>query len=125
MVVFFYTPCTFFRRECRSTFLKVFNANYTEHSSSGESGLVASKYCTTPAKYCFGSGQLVSISFKTPFKLPPKVTIGLTLIDTHKDQNVRVNVKAQSITTQGFQILIKPWDVSITYQVHVSWMACP
>ena len=34
--------------------------------------------------------------------------------------NVRVQVLVESVTAQGFQILIKPGDVSITYQVHVS-----
>ncbi|XP_028392845.1 uncharacterized protein LOC114517350 [Dendronephthya gigantea] len=90
-----------------------------------ENGVVKSKYCTTYAINCFGSGQVVPVKFKSPFKVPPKVTIGLTLIDTHKDQNVRVHVKAESVTTHGFNVRFKPWWYSVTYQLHVNWMACP
>ncbi|XP_028392838.1 uncharacterized protein LOC114517343 [Dendronephthya gigantea] len=90
-----------------------------------ENGVVKSKYCTTYARYCFGHGQAVYIRFSSPFKRTPKVTIGLTLVDTHKNQNVRVSVKAESVTTHGFTIKFKPWDFSITYQIAVNWMACP
>ncbi|XP_028392556.1 uncharacterized protein LOC114517108 [Dendronephthya gigantea] len=94
-------------------------------ATSCESGQVTSKYCTTAAKYCFGNGQVVDVRFGTAFKAPPKVTVGLTRIDTHKDQNVRVHVQVESITTSGFNIRFKPWDYSITYQLGINWMACP
>ncbi|XP_028392839.1 uncharacterized protein LOC114517344 [Dendronephthya gigantea] len=90
-----------------------------------ENGVVKSKYCTGYAKFCFGNGQLVPVKFNSPFKVPPKVTIGLTLVDTHKDYNVRVNVVVESVTTDGFNIRFKPWDLSITYRLNVNWMACP
>ena len=87
----------------------------------GESGIAKSKFCTIPANLCFGSsGQAVYVSFNNPFSAPPKVTIGLTLIDTDKNQNVRVQVVAESITTHEFFLRFKSWDVSITYQLHVN-----
>ena len=93
---------------------------------SGQSGYVESKYCTTSAKYCYGSnGQNKYVAFKKAFKAPPKVMIGLTLVDSNKDQNVRVRVSADSITKKGFNIKFKPWNSSITYQMGVNWMACP
>ena len=51
--------------------------------------------------------------------------IGLTLVDTHKDQNVRVRAQVHTITKHGFIIKFVPWADSITYQIGVNWMACP
>ena len=90
-----------------------------------QSGYQGSKYCRIAAKYCFGNGQNVFIRFKPAFKRPPKVVIGLTLVDTHKDHNVRVRASVISVTRLGFTVQFKPWDTSITYQIGVNWMACP
>ena len=92
----------------------------------GQSGYQASKYCTTPANHCFGAnGQNVYIKFNPAFTNPPKVMIGLTLVDTHKDQNVRVRTSVTSVDKDGFWLKMNPWDISITYQIGVNWMACP
>jgi hypothetical protein len=91
----------------------------------GKSGYVKSRYCIHPAKFCFGSGQVVHVPFNPPFQRAPKVMIGLTLVDTHKDQNVRVRASVENVTSTGFKIRFSPWDVSITYQLGVNWMACP
>ena len=92
----------------------------------GQSGYQGSKYCTITANRCFGAnGQNVYIKFKPAFKKPPKVMIGLTLVDTHKDQNVRVRATVTSVGTHGFWLKFKPWHTSITYQIGVNWMACP
>ena len=64
-------------------------------------------------------------AFGQPFKTPPKVMIGLTLIDSHKDTNVRVRATVNTITKEGFYVKFQPWDDSITYQIGVNWMACP
>ncbi|CAB4006126.1 Thioredoxin domain-containing 3 [Paramuricea clavata] len=90
-----------------------------------KSGYVKSRYCIHPAKFCFGSGQVVHVPFNPPFQRAPKVMIGLTLVDTHKDQNVRVRASVENVTSTGFKIRFSPWDVSITYQLGVNWMACP
>ena len=91
----------------------------------GKSGYVKSKYCTTYANKCFGDGQKVWVKFDTPYTKPPNVMIGLTLVDTHKDQNVRVRASVTRVTTDGFELLLNPWHFSITYQIGVNWMACP
>ena len=92
--------------------------------SAGQSGYVASKYCTIPAENCFGSGQNKWVNFSPAFQAKPSVVIGLTLVDTHKDQNVRVRAEVTQVTTTGFNIKFKPWHDSITYQIGVNWMAC-
>ena len=90
-----------------------------------QSGTVKSKYCTTFANKCFGGGQKVWVKFGTPYRKAPNVMIGLTLVDTHKDQNVRVRTSVTRVTTDGFELLFNPWFYSITYQIGVNWMACP
>jgi hypothetical protein len=82
------------------------------------------EYCTYAANRCFGHGQNVYIRFNPAFHTTPKVTIGLTLIDAHKDQNVRVRASVTSVTKNGFYLKFKPWYYSITYQIGVNWMAC-
>ena len=91
----------------------------------GQSGYSGSKYCRIPAYKCFGNGQTVYIRFNPAFQKPPKVMIGLTMVDTHKDQNVRVRTSVTSVTKHGFFLKFHPWDSSITYQIGVNWMACP
>ena len=91
----------------------------------GQSGYSGSKYCRIPAYKCFGNGQTVYIRFNPAFQNPPKVMIGLTMVDTHKDQNVRVRTSVTSVTKHGFFLKFHPWDRSITYQIGVNWMACP
>ena len=91
-----------------------------------QSGYQGSKYCRTYAVHCFGrNGQNIYIRFSRPFRRTPKVMIGLTLVDTHKDQNVRVRASVSSVSRLGFFLKFKPWDRSITYQIGVNWMACP
>ena len=90
-----------------------------------QSGYQGSKYCRIAAKYCFRRGQNVFIKFNPPFRRTPKVVIGLTLVDTHKDHNVRVRASVVSVNRLGFTVQFKPWDTSITYQIGVNWMACP
>ena len=98
---------------------------YKVYYCLGQSGEVKSKYCTTSGAECFGSeGQNVYVKFARKFKETPKVMIGLTLIDTNKDQNVRVRAEVTHVTRIGFNIRFKPWDKSITYQIGVNWMAC-
>ncbi|CAB4003119.1 Thioredoxin domain-containing 3 [Paramuricea clavata] len=89
-----------------------------------QSGYKASKYCTSAAKHCFGNGQTVYIRFNPAFHTTPKVTIGLTLLDTNKYYNVRVRASVTSVTKNGFWLKFQPWDISITYQIGVNWMAC-
>ena len=90
-----------------------------------QSGSVKSIYCTTPANECFGkNGKSVGVSFPRAFSAKPNVMIGLTLIDTDKNYNVRVKVSAEKITRKGFEVNFSPWDKSITYQLAVNWMAC-
>ena len=73
----------------------------------------------------FWKGPNCKCPFCPPFKNIPKVVIGLTLVDTHKDHNVRIRATAESVTRTGFKIRFKPWDTSITYRIGVNWMACP
>ncbi|XP_028412127.1 uncharacterized protein LOC114534853 [Dendronephthya gigantea] len=92
-----------------------------------EIGSVESKYCDTEeAQDCFGRhGQAVPVKFEKPFPEIPKVIISLTMLDTHKDRNVRIRVLAQKVTKEGFEAVFRPWDDSVIFQLGVSWMACP
>ena len=92
-------------------------------ANKGQSGYQESKYCTYAAKDCFGNGQNVFVKFNPAFEKAPKVMIGLTLVDTHKD--VRIRASVTFVKTSGFWLKFLPWDVSITYQIGVNWMACP
>jgi hypothetical protein len=53
----------------------------------GKSGYVKSRYCIHPAKFCFGSGQVVHVPFNPPFQRAPKVMIGLTLHGWHSQRS--------------------------------------
>ena len=51
--------------------------------------------------------------------------IGFNLIETDKRYNVRVRASVKDVTKTGFNLVFSPWDVSITYQLGVNWIACP
>lgn len=95
------------------------------HFLLGQSGEIKSKYCTSSAKDCFGSGQTVSVSFPKAFEKAPVVMIGFNLIDTDKQYNVRVRASVKDVTKSGFNVVFSPWGESITYQLGVNWIACP
>ena len=73
-----------------------------------------------------GSGPRRSTSpvqFSEKFKSPPVVHINLSMWDMDEASNSRMDIKAEGITTEGFNIVFQTWGDSRVARVRASWTA--
>ena len=63
------------------------------------------------------------IEFDVKFKKTPKVMVSISLLDTERDTNLRVNVYAEHINTSGFDLRIATWDDTKLYRLRASWIS--
>lgn len=66
---------------------------------------------------------LVPVKFLTPFKVKPDVVVALTFVDSDKSTNFRINITADQITKEGFNVIVKTWYDSKVYHVEGTWTA--
>jgi hypothetical protein len=73
-----------------------------------------------------GNGErtaIESISFKNELRTTPIVNVSLSGLNTDSDFNSRIEVKAENITTKGFDIVMRTWGPSNVHFVKVNWTA--
>ena len=63
------------------------------------------------------------VVFERLFSAPPLVHVGVVGIDASKDDNLRLSVRAESITEQGFVLSVETWLNTKIWSVDVSWLA--
>ena len=61
--------------------------------------------------------------FAEPFLEPPAVTIGISMWDIDHQANSRVDIAAENITAQGFEIVFRTWSDSRIARIRADWMA--
>ncbi len=64
-----------------------------------------------------------AVLFERPFSTPPVVQLGVVGVDSSKDHNLRVRVRAEDITANGFTIVVETWLHTQLWSVDVSWLA--
>jgi hypothetical protein len=64
-----------------------------------------------------------SVVFEVPFSAPPVVQLGVVGLDANKDDNLRLKVRAEAITSGGFTLLVETWLHTQLWGVDVSWLA--
>ena len=71
-----------------------------------------------------GSRELLrKVIFSEPFKEPPSVHVSLSMWDMDQKTNLRVDVSAQKVTINGFQILFQTWADTRIARMRADWMA--
>lgn len=73
-----------------------------------------------------GNGErtaIESISFKQEQSKPPIVHVSLSGLNTDSDFNSRIEVKAENISKNGFDIVMRTWGPSNVHFVKVNWLA--
>ena len=73
-----------------------------------------------------GSGErtlTVEITFPKPFEVKPDVFLTLNTVDADKSANLRLTMKAISISRDGFSIQVKTWGDSKINSVGGNWIA--
>lgn len=63
------------------------------------------------------------VVFERRFSSPPLVHVGVVGIDVSKDDNVRLSVRAESITEHGFTLRVETWLNTKIWSVEISWLA--
>jgi hypothetical protein len=63
------------------------------------------------------------VLFDRAFSHPPIVQLSLVGIDASKDDNLRLRLRAEDITAQGFTLLAETWLNTKLWSIEVSWLA--
>ena len=63
------------------------------------------------------------VTFSQPFKKPPSVQVGISMWDMDQKTNMRADISAVNITTDGFDILFSTWADTRIARIRASWMA--
>jgi len=63
------------------------------------------------------------VTFPEPFRSVPTVTVGMSLLDSDKDANLRAHVLAENVARRGFEIVFRTWNDSRIARICVDWMA--
>ena len=64
-----------------------------------------------------------AVVFERQFSAPPLVHVGLVGIDASKEDNLRLSLRAESITEHGFTLSVETWLNTKIWSVEVSWLA--
>lgn len=64
-----------------------------------------------------------AITFEGSFASVPVVQLSATLIDAHSDTYLRLNMRAEDVTEQGFTLAVDIWDDTRIARLGVSWQA--
>jgi hypothetical protein len=65
----------------------------------------------------------LAVAFERSFATPPVVQVAIAALDTSNEANLRVRVRAVSVTSRGFVIEVETWFNSKVWAVDVSWLA--
>ena len=63
------------------------------------------------------------VVFERSFSQPPLVHVGVVGIDSSKEDNLRLSVRAVEITEHGFVLRVETWLNTKIWSVEVSWLA--
>ena len=67
--------------------------------------------------------ERVRILFETPFTTVPTVHVSPSLWDVETSTNLRLDISADSISEQGFEIVVRTWDDSRIARLRADWLA--
>jgi H-type lectin domain len=61
--------------------------------------------------------------FKDPFLAPPAVTVGISMWDIDHKTNSRVDISAENVTADDFEIVFRTWGDTRVARIRADWMA--
>lgn len=64
-----------------------------------------------------------TIRFEHPFQRTPVVQVALTGFDVSNEVTLRLRVRAEDITPNGFDLVAETWLNSQVWSAEVSWLA--
>lgn len=63
------------------------------------------------------------VAFTGRFRSPPVVQVSLSMWDVDSAQNMRVDISADAITAEGFDLVFRTWGDSRVARVRADWLA--
>ena len=63
------------------------------------------------------------LTFNEPFLSAPIVTVGISMWDIDHKTNARVDISAESVTAQGFEIVFRTWADTQIARIRADWTA--
>lgn len=63
------------------------------------------------------------VAFSEPFRSVPVVHVGISMWDVDNETPLRADVAAETITTDGFDLVFRTWGDTRVARVRVAWMA--
>ncbi len=63
------------------------------------------------------------VTFEQPLRSSPVVHVGIAGFDMGNEDAARLRVRADNITTDGFEVVVETWLNSKIWSVDVSWLA--
>jgi hypothetical protein len=57
-----------------------------------------------------------------PYTIPPRVAVGLEMLDLEQDRNIRIKASATNIRSDNFTLAIDSWADTIMYSAGCSWL---
>lgn len=66
---------------------------------------------------------ITDIAFASSFSSVPVVQLGLTRFDLDQRDSARITLKAENISTTGFQAVISSWAATRVFAVEFNWLA--
>jgi len=92
-----------------------------------QTGMREDSYVETPGWNLHeGTGTrefFIHINFEHSFTSIPKVLISLNGIDSLGSVNLRISARAENVTENGFDLVLKTWSDSVIYGVTTSWLS--
>jgi hypothetical protein len=64
-----------------------------------------------------------TVVFSTTFRVPPAVILGLSLLDLDRRSNARLDLSAEHVTRDGFDIVLRTWGDSRIARIRADWTA--
>ncbi|WP_375342076.1 H-type lectin domain-containing protein [Yoonia tamlensis] len=62
-----------------------------------------------------------TVAFQTAYVKPPHVQVSISMWDISNSTNIRADVQAENITTDGFEIVFRTWADTQVARVRVAW----
>ena len=63
------------------------------------------------------------VRFSAPFFETPLVIVGLAMLDSHSDTNLRIEARAENVGLRGFDAVISTWGDTRLAQARLAWTA--
>lgn len=64
-----------------------------------------------------------AVTFDSPFRVPPKVSLALSGQDVDQSKNNRIQLRAENITVDGFNLVYETWSDTVLHRIWATWTA--